>query len=82
MSELDFEIDNSSVYSLDDSENERDEICMIIESKENQPRKIPLNLKNLVQPLESQINLYNIWKDLQKVIKEKNSVEKKTNSNS
>ena len=55
---------------------------MIIENKENQPRKIPLNLKNLVQPLESQINLYNIWKDLQKVIKEKNSVEKKTNSNS
>ena len=37
---------------------------MIIENEENQPKKPPLNLENLVQPLESQIKPYNLWKDL------------------
>ena len=41
------------VYSIDDSETEKEEICMIIEKQENQPKKTPLNLENLVQPLES-----------------------------
>ena len=30
---------------------------MIIEKEENQPKKTPLNLQNLAQPLESTINL-------------------------
>ena len=38
---------------------------MIIEKEENQPKKTPLNLENLVQPLESKIRPYNMWKDLQ-----------------
>ena len=64
ISELDFESENSSVYSIDDSETEKEEICMIIEKKENQPKKTPLNLENLVQPLESKVKPYNMWKDL------------------
>ena len=35
---------------------------MIIEKEENQPKKTPLNLENLVQHLESKIIPYNIWK--------------------
>ena len=38
---------------------------MIIEKKENQPKKTSLNLEKLVQPLESKIKPYNLWKDLQ-----------------
>ena len=60
ISKLDFENKNSNVYSLDNSETERDEICMIIENEENQPKKTPLNLESLVQPLESKIKPYNI----------------------
>ena len=71
ISELDFESENLSVYNLDDSEIEREEICMIIEKKENQPKKIPFNLENLFQPLEMKIIPYNIWKDLQIIIKGK-----------
>ena len=41
---------------------------MIIEKK-NQPKKTSWNLEKLVQPLESKINPYNIWKDLQIIIK-------------
>ena len=37
---------------------------MIIEKEENKPKKTSLNLENLVQPLESQIKPYNLWKDL------------------
>ena len=48
---------------------------MIIEKKENQSKKTPLNLENLVQPLESKIKPYNIWKDLQIIIKGKISEE-------
>ena len=51
------------MYSLDDSETEREEICMIMAKEENQPKKTPLNLENLLQPLESKINPYNMWKD-------------------
>ena len=65
ISELDFESENSSVYSIDDSETKIEEICMIIEKEENQPKKTPLNLENLVQHLESKIRPYNMWKDLQ-----------------
>ena len=38
---------------------------MIIEKEENQVKKTPLNLENLVQHLESKIRPYNMWKDLQ-----------------
>ena len=44
---------------------------MIIEKEENQPKKTPLNLDYLVQPLESKIKPYNIRKDLQIIIKGK-----------
>ena len=44
---------------------------MIVEKEENQPKKTPLNLENLVQPLETKIKPYNIWKDLQIIIKAK-----------
>ena len=66
---------NSSVYSINDSETEKEEICMIIEKEENQPKKTPLNLENLVQTLESKIKPYNLWKDLQIIIKGKISEE-------
>ena len=62
ISELDFESENSSVYSIEDSETEKEEICMIIEKEKNQVKKTPLNLENLVQHLESKIIPYNIWK--------------------
>ena len=53
-----------------------------IEHEENQPRdKILLELEKLVQPLESKINPYNIWKDLQTII-EKSHLEIKTNNSS
>ena len=55
---------------------------MIIENEENQPKKPPLNLENLVQPLESKIKLYNMWKDLQIIIKGKISEEDDGSSNS
>ena len=44
---------------------------MFIEKEENQPKKTSLNLENLVQPLESQIKPYNMWKYLQIIIKGK-----------
>ena len=34
---------------------------MIIEKEENQAKKTPLNLENLVQPLESKIKPYNLY---------------------
>ena len=43
--------------------------------EENQPKKTPLILEDLVQPLESKIKPYNIWKDLQIIIKGKISEE-------
>ena len=50
---------------------------MIIEKEENQPKKTPFNLESLVQPLESKIKPYNIWKNLQIIIKGKISEEEK-----
>ena len=55
---------------------------MIIEKEENQPKKTFLNLEKLVQPLESKIKPYNMWKDLQIIIKGKISKEEENNSNS
>ena len=55
---------------------------MIIEKEENQPKKTPLNLDYLVQPLESKVKPYNMWKDLQIIIKEKISEEEQGSSNS
>ena len=82
ISELYFESENSSVYSIDDSETKKEEICMIIKKDENQPKKTSLNLEKLVQLLESKINPYNLWKDLQIIIKGKISEEEEGNSNS
>ena len=55
---------------------------MIIKKEENKPKKTSLNLEKLVQLLESKINPYNLWKDLQIIIKGKISEEEKDNSNS
>ena len=55
---------------------------MIIKKEENKPKKTSLNLEKLVQLLESKINPYNLWKDLQIIIKGKISKEEKDNSNS
>ena len=54
---------------------------MIIEKEENQPKKTSLNLENLIQPIESKIKPYNMWKDLQIIIKVKISEEEEGNSN-
>ena len=40
ISELDFESENSSVYSIDDNEPEIEEICMIIEKRKINQRKL------------------------------------------
>ena len=55
---------------------------MIIEEEKNQSKKTSLNLENLVQPLESKIKPYNLWKDLQIIIKGKISKEDEGNSTS
>ena len=55
---------------------------MIIKKEENKPKKTSLNLEKLVQLLESKINPYKLWKDLQIIIKGKISEEEKDNSNS
>ena len=55
---------------------------MIIEEEKNQSKKNSLNLENLVQPLESKIKPYNLWKDLQIIIKGKISKEDEGNSTS
>ena len=81
-SELDFESKNSSVYSLDDRETKMEEICMVIGKEENQPKKTPLNLENLVLSLECKINSYSLWKDLQIIIKGKILEENEDNLNS
>ena len=57
-------------------------MCMIIEKEENQPKKTSLNLEKLIQPLESKIKPYNLWKDLQVIIKGKNLEEEEDSSNS
>ena len=54
---------------------------MIIENEENQPKKTPLNLENLVQHFKNNLNPYNLRKDLQIIIKGKIPIEKKNNSN-
>ena len=49
------------------------------ESK-NKPRNmIPLDLEKLVQPLESKVNPYNMWKDLTTIIR-KTYIEVKPNN--
>ena len=49
-------------------------------NQKNKPRnKTPLDLEKLVQPLESKINLYNIWKDLTTIIG-KTYIKVKTNN--
>ena len=55
---------------------------MIIEKKENQPKKTPLNLDYLVQPLESKVKPYNMFKDLWIIIEWKISEEEKGSWNS
>ena len=55
---------------------------MIIEKEENQPKKTPLNLENLVLSLECKINSYSLWKDLQIIIKGKILEEEEGNPNS
>ena len=50
--------------------------------KKNQPKKTSWNLEKLVQPLESKINPYNLWKDLQIIIEGKISKEEEDDSNS
>ena len=55
---------------------------MIIEKEENQPKKTPLNLDYLVQPLESKVKPYNMLKDLWIIIEWKISEEEKGNWNS
>ena len=70
------------MYSIDDSEIEKEEICMIIEKEENQPKKTPLNLDYLVQPLESKVKPYNMLKDLWIIIEWKISEEEKGSWNS
>ena len=55
---------------------------MIIEKEENQPKKTPLNLENLVLSLECKINSYSLWKDLQIIIKGKILEENEDNLNS
>ena len=52
---------------------------MIIEKEENQPKKNFLNLEKLVQPWESKIKPYNMWKDLQIIIKRKILEEEEVN---
>ena len=82
ITELDFESKNSSVYIIDDRKAKKEETCMIIEKEENQSKKTPLNLENLVQPLESKIKPYNMWKDSQIIIKGKILEENEDNLNS
>ena len=55
---------------------------MIIKKEENKPKKTSLNLEKLVQLLESKINPYNLWKDLQIIIKGKILEENEDNLNS
>ena len=52
---------------------------MIIEKEKNQPKKTSLNLEKLVQPWESKIKPYNMWKDLQIIIKRKILEEEEVN---
>ena len=70
------------MYSLDDRETKMEEICMVIGKEENQPKKTPLNLENLVLSLECKINSYSLWKDLQIIIKGKILEENEDNLNS
>ena len=62
-----FEIENLDENSLNN------------EQKNKLRNKTPLDLEKLVQPLESKINPYNIWKDLTTIIG-KTYIEVKTNN--
>ena len=73
---------NSNVYSVEDSETKKEEICMIIEKEENQHKKTSLNLEKLVQSLESKRKPYNLCRDLQIIIKGKISKKEEDNPNS
>ena len=66
-----FEVENLDENSLNNEQNNE---------QKNKPRnKAPLDLEKLVQPLESKINPYNIWKDLTTIIG-KTYIEVKTNN--
>ena len=53
----------------EEEEKERNYLKQEENESKNKPRnKTPSNLEKLVQPLESKINPYNIWKDLKTII--------------
>ena len=62
ISKIEFlEVENLDETSLNNEKEEND--------LNNKPRnKTPLDLEKLVQPLESKVNPYNIWKDLTTII--------------
>ena len=69
-----FEVENLNFFnenSLNSEEEEKERNYLKQEENEskNKPRnKTHLNLEKLVQPLESKINPYTIWKDLKTII--------------
>ena len=67
-----FEVENLDENSLNNEQEEN-------ELKKKPRNKTPLDLEKLVQPLESKINPYNIWKDLTTIIG-KTYIEVKTNN--
>ena len=73
-----FEVENLEYFNEHSLNNKQEE--KKINFSKNKPRnKTPLDLEKLVQPLESKINLYNIWKDLKTTI-EKTHLEIETNN--
>ena len=56
-----FEVENLDENSFNNEKEEN-------KSKHKPRNKIPLDLEKLVQPLESKVNPYNIWKDLTTII--------------
>ena len=67
-----YEVENLDENSLNKEKEEK-------ESKNKPKNNIPLDLGKLVQPLESKVNPYNIWKDLTTIIG-KTYIEVKTNN--
>ena len=65
ISELDFEIDNSSIYILKSEADNQETIYMVLEQEQNQPQKeMIINQEKLIKPLKSKLNPNNFWKDL------------------
>ena len=73
--------ENETISKIEFFEVENlDENSFNNEKEENKPKnKTPLDLEKLVQPLESKVNPYNIWKDLKTIIG-KTYIEDKTNN--